>query len=272
MRAAPGWHRLEEVTMSDTPLGVPGGAGSFPSSGGGGWSPPPPLPPGPPSSGADRDGPPWERRRGVFDLAALGGTIRDVLIDAPNCFARMKREGGLGGPLLYAVMLGTICGWIAMAWGWLFSEMTAGLMESLNQDSALSQTPFAIPPEYETIFRVLWAVILPVTLVVSLFIMAGIVHLMLLLVGVRTRSFETTFRVAAYGSGSTAVFQCLPFCGGIIGGIWAIVVAIIGQAKAHETDMGRAAAAILIPFALCCLCCIAAFALLAAGFANLASQ
>jgi hypothetical protein len=37
----------------------------------------------------------------------------------------------------------------------------------------------------------------------------------------------------------------------LIGGIWGLVVVIIGLAEAHEISRGKAAAAVLIPVALC---------------------
>jgi hypothetical protein len=120
--------------------------------------------------------------------------------------------------------------------------------------------------------RLAQALILPALILVACFVVAGIVHLLLLLVGGAHQSFETTARVAAYTLGGTAVFDVIPICGGFIGAAWAVVVLIIGLAHAHETGAGRAAAAVLIPVGLCCLCCVAIIVAVAAGLAGLASS
>ncbi len=114
------------------------------------------------------------------------------------------------------------------------------------------------------------AVALPAIILVIFFIEAAIFHLMLLVVGGAEQPFETTARVVAYVTGSTALFQMVPFCGGLIGLVWSIVVLIIGLAHAHETSMGRSAAAVLLPLFLCCLCCIALITVAAMGLSQVA--
>ena len=44
----------------------------------------------------------------------------------------------------------------------------------------------------------------------------------------------------------------LPICGGLISGIWCIVVQCIGLTRAHQTTTGRALLAILLPIIVCC--------------------
>ena len=75
---------------------------------------------------------------------------------------------------------------------------------------------------------------------------------MLLLLGGARRPYETTLRVSAYASGATSVLGLIPLCGAFIGGIYAVVVAIIGLSRAHEISTGKAAAAVLLPIVLCC--------------------
>jgi hypothetical protein len=44
----------------------------------------------------------------------------------------------------------------------------------------------------------------------------------------------------------------VPFCGGLISGIWGLVAECIGLARAHETDTGRAVLAVFLPLIVCC--------------------
>ena len=75
-------------------------------------------------------------------------------------------------------------------------------------------------------------VLVPVFIVIGLFIAAAIVHLCLMIVGGANKSFETTFRVLAFSHGSTGPLQVIPVCGGMIAGVWALVVNCIGLVSA----------------------------------------
>jgi hypothetical protein len=44
----------------------------------------------------------------------------------------------------------------------------------------------------------------------------------------------------------------VPLCGGLVAGIWDIVLRCIGLARAHETDTCRAVLAVLLPVIVCC--------------------
>jgi hypothetical protein len=85
-----------------------------------------------------------------------------------------------------------------------------------------------------------------------LFIGAAIVHLCLMIVGGANKTFETTFRVLAFSQGSTGPLQMIPVCGGLIAGVWGLVVTCIGLARAHETETGRAVFAVFLPLVVCC--------------------
>jgi hypothetical protein len=85
-----------------------------------------------------------------------------------------------------------------------------------------------------------------------LFIGSAIVHLCLMIMGGARQSFETTFRVISFTHGSVGVLQLIPFCGGFIAGIWAIVSNCIGLARAHETETWRAVFAVFLPVIVCC--------------------
>jgi hypothetical protein len=201
----------------------------------------------------------------MLDLGALFTTVKDVLIDAPRTFATMNRDNGLGGPLVFLLILGTISGWVGMVWGFLLEQVmgsfglgTAGMDLSqfgIQQDAAVAAFLAS------TLFKIMYALVLPAIILMVFFIEAGVFHLMLLIVGGARQAFETTARVVAYAGGATALFQMVPFCGGLIGLVWGVIVLILGLAYAHETSTGRAVAAVLLPLVLCCLCCVLVVAL-----------
>ena len=61
--------------------------------------------------------------------------------------------------------------------------------------------------------------------------------------------FEATFRVISY-SQAIQVVGVIPFIGGLLGGLWVLVVQVIGIREIHETSYLRVIVAFLIPLAL----------------------
>ena len=91
----------------------------------------------------------------------------------------------------------------------------------------------------------------PFLIVAGLFIWGGIYHLCLLLLGTQSRGFGITLRAVAYSYGPN-LLAIIPFCGGMIGGVWVIVLTILGAFYGHRTDAWRAVVAYLIPIVVCC--------------------
>jgi hypothetical protein len=89
----------------------------------------------------------------------------------------------------------------------------------------------------------------------GLFISAGIYHLFGMLFRSANRGFDATLRTVAYASGPS-LLQLVPLCGGVVGGIWMIVLTVIGYWKTQRTSVAAALAVVLIPIVLafCCVC------------------
>lgn len=191
----------------------------------------------------ERTGPPWENRERLGFFTAIFQTIKGVLINPTQTFAEMRTEGGIGTPILYAIILGSIGGIIGIIWQGLIS--TLDLMA--NQEIAKYAA--------NVVYLVLMAIFMPLIVTMGLFISSGIAHVCLMIVGGAKRGFEATFRVFAYTNGSVALFQIVPFCGGIVSGIWGLVCNIIGLKEAHETTTGKAVLAILLPVIFFIFCC-----------------
>jgi hypothetical protein len=181
-----------------------------------------------------RSGLPWEhrQRRGLFK--AFVGTLVMVLTKPGEAFTVMKREGGMGKPLIYALIGGCV----------------GGLVSHLFQLSLQYGGLFSRPPDRAT--TAFFIILLPVFVVIGSFIGSAIVHVCLMIIGGANQSFETTFRVLAFSQGSTGPLQMIPLFGGLIAGIWALVCNCIGLARAHETGTGRAVLAVFLPLIVWC--------------------
>ena len=189
-----------------------------------------------------RTGLPWEHRqeRGFFN--AFIETLTMVLTRPAEAFSVMKREGGLGEPLMYALIGGCLGGIVAFLFTLGFRSI--GLFAD-RDNSLAAMTGMGIG-------SVAMIILLPLFLVIFLFIWSALAHLCLMIVGGANQPFETTFRVLAFTQGSTGPLQIIPLCGGLISGVWAVVCYCIGLARAHETDTGRAVLAVFLPLIVCC--------------------
>jgi len=201
----------------------------------------PPVPPLPPASDA-RTGPQWEQEGPFFERYAT--TAYAVLMSPVEFFSSMRRQGGLGPPLIFGIV-GTLLGGVAtLIYNLLLSMIGAGF-----------SGPEAVRDQ---VFGHVFAtgcglVILPFAGVIGMFVAALIYHLMLMLLRGARFGFETTMRVTAYTHGATGLLQLVPFCGSIVAAVWMIVVSIIGLSRAHEISTGKAAAAVLLPVVICCV-------------------
>jgi hypothetical protein len=197
------------------------------------------LPPPPSYVPPSRSGPAWESRG--YSVESFLATARQALLEPSVFFTDMRREGGLGAPLVYGLL-----------------GFTLGLVVSAIVQTSLSSMPMMVgmPSELEHMvgnlaFVLAMIALSPFLALFSLFVSSAIYHVMLLLLG-GARTFETTFRVVSYSAGSTGLIAVIPFCGGFVSAIWQIVAAIIGLARAHEISTGKAAAAVLLPAIICC--------------------
>lgn len=194
-----------------------------------------------------RLGLPWDDRDSIGVFPAFLGTIRLVLMEPVNAFSMMQRQGGLGGPLLFALTSGWIGGGAALFYNFIFQML-------LNQSTGTKPLPPGIPTILSgegmtTSIFIVMLIFLPAFLAASIFIASGIIHFFLLFLGGAKQPFETTVRVVCFSVGATALLQLLPICGGITFEIWNIVLQCIGISKAHETSTGKSVATIL---GLCC--------------------
>jgi hypothetical protein len=215
---------------------APGAAGPSPQTAVGGTA----ITPG--TTAAPRSGLPWDDRQQKGFFSAFVETLQMVLTRPAEAFTAMKREGGFGEPLIYALIGGCAGGLVSF----LFSLALQSMGFFADRRTAL--TAFAGMGVGSAVFIVL----LPVFIVIALFIGSAILHLCLMIVGGAKQPFETTFRVFAFTQGSTGPLQMIPVCGGIISAVWAIVLNCIGLARAHETETGRAILAVFLPMIVCC--------------------
>ena len=211
-------------------------------------TPPPPLPG---QMGYGQSGPtvdiPWESRGGSF-FGDYFATVKMVLFKPGDFFGSLPVDAGIGKPLVFAIINGVIGFFFSVLWQMLFMMVGVGLSGEMTDMAAVMGGG---------IVGILAAVILfPIFFIIGLFIGAAVIHLFLLIVRGGDSGYQATFRTMAYVS-PTYLFGIVPFLGSMVGGIWALILMIIGLAKMHRTGIGRVIiAVIVIPIVLTILLAI----------------
>jgi hypothetical protein len=226
---------------------------------------PPPLPP---TGTQGEQGTPWERREQLGLVPALVETTGQVLLHPADFFRRMPIAGGLGAPVVYALIVGYLGIFVQALYQ---AVLNIGLGSALRGFGARSPLGSLGPALQGGAGLLLQMVLGPVFVLVGLFVGAGIYHLILMVIGQAKEGFEATLRVVAYGH-AASVLMVLPFCGGLVAVVWWVVIGIVGLSEAHRIGRGSAAVAVLAPIVLACCCCGISLLLVFGGIAGLASH
>lgn len=176
---------------------------------------------------------PWEDQEHLGLLTGLGRTIKESILSPDEFFSRMPAQGGFLLPLLFALIVQTLGIMIGYVWGYALENpfVTGGVISGRA-----------------TLFV---GLLMPVFVFLGIVLSALLVHAALSLIGGAMRNFEATFRVVCYASGPE-LFTIVPVVGGLIGLVWKIYITVVGLRSVHNISTPKAAAGLLIPFALVC--------------------
>jgi hypothetical protein len=227
--------------------------------------PTPPTPPPPPDTLGQM--PPseepkyvaWEDREHVGFFEALWKTWVESVFNPDKFFSNLPFKGGLGSPILYALILLWITQIVDSVYRLLFANYWLALFRDyFSQYSQYYNFEFGAGVSLLSFF--LRIIIAPAFIIIAIFIISGIYHVICMIFGWAKRDFEATLRAIAYSTGP-AIISIIPFCGAPIGWIWSLVLAIIGLKHMQKTSGGKATFVILLPILLCC-CLVIIFALI----------
>ncbi len=180
---------------------------------------------------------PWERLDVYGFFPGLVQTIKRVMLQPASFFGTMPVGGGLLRPLAFYVLVGMV------------SFIAQYVFQILGMQFMFGVTDTDIPGEAYGLMGAMSAgmlLIYPLVMAAGLFVGAGIQHVLLLLFKAGSRGFEATFRVAAYAS-APFILGVIPLLGNVVGGIWGLVLIVIGLKYVHDTTYGRVLAAIFAP-------------------------
>jgi hypothetical protein len=167
----------------------------------------------------------------------------------------------IGPAVLYFLIIGIPAVGIGLFWRMLFEIASAG--------SGFAAAPLDAP--IGPWLPLIQFLLSPIFLLVGLGIGFVINHAILAIVGGARRGPGTTLRTLCFAY-SPVLFAVVPFVGAAIGGVWTIVLTIIGLRESHQTDGWRAATAVLLPIVILTILFIIAAALIGVVAVYLAGQ
>src|SRR5215211_3596830 len=183
--------------------GGTGGTGGSPAGSGG---PPPPRT----SGGAAGD-----EFRYTDPVQSFISSVQRVVLQPVDFYRGILRQGDFINPLIFAI----IC--------YEVFTILSGLLGLAGIGGQQGFGGFIIA-----------LILAPIGAAIGLFIVAGILHLLvMLIVGSRNSGFEGTLRVSAYSS-VTSLVSWIPFIGWIAS-LYGIYLAVVGIREVHNTTTGR---------------------------------
>ena len=181
---------------------------------------------------------PWENLTEIGTWRAITSTVKGTLFSPGNFFKSLTSRGGQGKPFAFGLTVGSLGGMFSLFWHFL--SVTTG--REGTDDPVFGRMGIGL-------FFLTLIIIIPMMVTVGIYIYSGILHLMLLLLRGGKNGFEATFRVVAY-SQAAQLWGLIPFIGGAVGGIWQLIVLIIGLKEIQETSFFKVIMAFVIPLAL----------------------
>jgi len=190
------------------------------------------------STGAVRIGAPWEERSGKGFGWRLYQTFKSALFTPGAFFRGLSFREGLREPLAFGLLVGSIGNMFGVFWPVMM--MSGGLFPFGAE--------FLVELGGGLIFLVLIMVI-PICVTIGMFVYSAVLHLLLLIVRGGPNGFEATFRVVAY-SQAAQLWELVPVIGSWVGGVWQLVVQVIGLREIHKVSYSRVIVVFLLPLFL----------------------
>jgi hypothetical protein len=190
---------------------------------------------------------PWERRAELGLFRGYWETAKTATFSPQRAFSGLAPSGSWWDATSYAIVSTALSSVVMVAiYGLIFG--VAGIAAASSATSHVKGLEIA---GIALGVLLTLAIALPLGAIMRVYLGAGIDHLGLRIVGGGGAGFDATVRAYCY-SMSPAMFGLVPFCGIYVWEIWRIVLVIIAYRHVHKMDAGRAVAAVLVPFALCC--------------------
>ncbi len=208
---------------------------------------------------------PWKKREQIGFVDAFIKNITEIVTNPVGFFQKLKVDGDWGSLILWVVILAWITGFFNFIWVGIFHLPIFPGMDKFKSFGA-----FPMGFGFFSAF-VMNFILAPLWTLIGLFIGTLLIHLTALLFGDGEKGFEMTAKAIGYAY-TANLLTIIPFCGGIIGGIWSFVLLVLGLKYGHKTETWKAIMAPLVWVIIGIICCALGsalfFALLSRGFGS----
>jgi hypothetical protein len=185
--------------------------------------------------------PAWENPGTMPASKAFFTTFRQVLFEPDPTFARLPINGKIGRATgFYAIIIGFSL-LVSVVLNLLFIPLSKSLAHA--DDTGFGSA-------MQTTFLPIAGVIGFVLAIGLNFVMAGIYHLVLSVLGGARKGYEATYKVVTYSNAAT-IFSIVPCIGPLVSVLWFLIAGVTGLRRVHETETWKAGLALLAPFLLC---------------------
>jgi hypothetical protein len=205
---------------------------------------------------------PWKQRDTLGFVEAFKNTAIEVFTKPVEFFQKVRKDDDWLSPILYVVIIAWFAGFFSFLWSSLINVPLMPFMKQAEGMGAMSG--MMMGTGFQFVFTFLLA---PLWWIIGLFIWSGLVHLAAMVFGDGEQGFEVTFKAAAY-SVTANLLSVVPFCGGMIGGVWGLVLLIIGLKQGHKCETWKAVMAPLVWVILLTFCCVLGGILLGGAIAG----
>jgi hypothetical protein len=237
-----------------------------------GWAPPPGYGPPPPGVAGPAQPSPFADRARVGFLRGFFETWKLVATQPEQFFSRVRSDQPWHA-VLFGVVASSVGSAVAALYTFLSGKQTLLAIQQMAQKMPEEQAKFfELYSQALTGPAVVAQVLLaPLFAFIGIYVAAAIVHLLLLLFRGAGRGFDATLTAVAYVTGLNLLLA-VPACGSLIAAVWSVVALVIGLAAIQRIGTGKAAAAVLAPFLLVCLCICTAAGLAVPAFLKGATE
>lgn len=193
---------------------------------------------------------PWETWRERSRMRAFWETWKQIMTNPVAFFKRVPKQGNFVLPMYY----GILCQSVAIILMWAYQAGFHSIPTLLDYSAAFGgYWPWTVNMSWTSalIFMMALFLVAPVFALIGLSFTSALYHVCLKMFGGANHGYEATFRVINYAA-SAQVLSILPIVGGIVAGVWTLVLDIIGLKHVHQTTYSRAIIAVIMPVLICC--------------------
>jgi hypothetical protein len=184
----------------------------------------------------------WENPGDVPMTKAFFTTFREVLFEPGATFARLPLNGKIGRATVFYALIVAFSLLVSILLNLAFLPLSRSLAHT--DETGLG---FAMPAATLLPLVGFFAFLLAVG---GNFVMAGIYHLVLRLLGGARKGYEATYKVVTYSNAAT-IFSIVPCIGPLVSVLWFLIAGVTGLRRVHETESWKAGLALLAPYLLC---------------------